>query len=64
MLHEARELIAAIKKYDIVKDGDSGDAEYDAGCDLRDAAKAFLFTTSARDIALAELIDEELPDGQ
>jgi len=62
MLEAAKVLIDAIKKYDVAVEGDSGDDECDAGCEMRDAAKGFLVASSGRDIELAELIDRELQD--
>jgi hypothetical protein len=46
----------------VAKEGDSGDAEYDAAVEMEDASKAFLRAASARNIELAELIDQELPE--
>jgi hypothetical protein len=62
MLDEAKSLIKAIKRFDVAKEGDSGDAEYDAALEMEDASKAFLRVASARNIELAELIDQELPE--
>ena len=62
MLDEAKCLIKAIKEFDVVKEGDSGDAEYDAALEMEEASKAFLRAASARNIELAELIDQELPE--
>jgi hypothetical protein len=62
MLDEAKSLIKTIKEFDVVKEGDSGDAEYDAALEMEDASKAFLRAASARNIKLAELIDQELPE--
>ena len=62
MLDEAKDLIKAIKKFDKAKDGDSGDEEYDAAVEMEDASKAFMRAVAARNVALAELIDQELPN--
>jgi hypothetical protein len=62
MLDKAKSLIKAIKEFDVVKEGDSGDAEYDAALEMEEASKAFLRAASARNIELAELIDQELPE--
>ena len=62
MLDEAKCLIKTIKEFDVAKEGDSGDAEYDAALEMEDASKAFLRAASARNIELAELIDQELPE--
>jgi len=57
MIQEAQRLIAAIGAFNTAQDGDSGDAENDAACAMRDAAKEFMLAASARDIELAEVID-------
>jgi hypothetical protein len=57
MIAEATELLGSIKKFNTAQTGDSGDAEIDAACEMRDAALAFMLKVSERGVELAELID-------
>ena len=56
-LYTARNLMEGIVIYNQAKDGDSGDAERDAGGDLQAAAIAHLTEEAGRSVDLAELID-------
>jgi hypothetical protein len=56
-LATAKELLEAIVAYNRVKDGDSGDAERDAGGEMQAAAITHLRDEAGRSVELAELID-------
>jgi len=62
MLDEAKDLIKAIKTFDEAADGDSGDAEYEASIEMRNAARTYLIAACVRDVEQIELIERELPD--
>jgi hypothetical protein len=53
----AKELLEAIVAYNKVKNGDSGDAEHDAGVELQNAAIAHVRAEAGGSIDLAELVD-------
>ncbi len=50
--------VDAIAALDAAAEGDSNDAEIDAAQELKEAALALLRKAAARDIAVAELVDE------
>ena len=56
-IETAKALLGAIVAYNKVKDGDSGDAERDAGGDLQAMAISHLQAEAARNVDLAELVD-------
>ena len=58
MFNEAKDLLEAIKKFEISTDGDSNDEEHDAAVEMADAAHAFLRKTAERNVELAELVDQ------
>ena len=56
-IETATELLDSIVAYNKVKNGDSGDAEHDAGVDLQNAAIAHLRAEAGSSVDLAELVD-------
>ncbi len=57
-METAKELLKSIVKYNKHKDGDSGDAERDAGGELQTAAINHLRAEAGRSVELAEMFDE------
>lgn len=53
----AKDLLEAISKYNKATDGPSGDAELEAGIDMRDCALAFLRSQGGLSVDMADLID-------
>ncbi len=58
MFNEAKDLLEAIKKFEISTDGDSDDEEHDSAVEMAAAARAFLAQTAERNVELAELVDQ------
>lgn len=58
MLSEVKSVLDKITALDRAAEGDSNDAEIDAAQDLKDAALALVRKAAARDVALAEMLDE------
>ena len=58
MLDVAQRLLLAIDKFDIAADGESNDDEHDAASELSAVAMEMLREISSRDIAIAEMLDE------
>jgi hypothetical protein len=58
MLSEVKSVLDKIAALDRAAEGDSNDAEIDAAQELKDAALALVRKAAARDIALAEMLDE------
>jgi hypothetical protein len=56
-LATAKELLEAIVAYNKVKDGDSGDAEHDAGNDLQAAAIEHLRDEAVHSADISELVN-------
>jgi hypothetical protein len=58
MIQEAQELMKAIDAFNLAQDGDSGDSELEAACQMRDAATAFMRSAASRNVELADALDE------
>jgi len=58
MIHEAKDLLEAIEKFEISADGDSDDKEHDSAVEMATAARTFLLKTAERNVELADLIDK------
>lgn len=58
MIHEAKDLLEAIEKFEISADGDSNDEEHDSAVEMATAARTFLLKTAERNVELADLIDK------
>ncbi len=58
MLSEVKSVLDKIAALDRAAEGDSNDAEIDAAQELKVAALALARKAAARDVALAEMLDE------
>jgi hypothetical protein len=54
----AESLLKAIKEFDQSTEGDSGDLEYEKALAMKDAALEFVRMVAARDVDLADLVDQ------
>lgn len=54
--NEATDLLDAIVAFEKAKEGDSGDAEFDAACEMRDAALKYLRGSAQGNAAVVDLI--------
>ena len=52
----AKDLLEAIVVYNRVKNGDSGDAEHDAGVEMQNAAIAYLRSEAINNVDLTDLV--------
>jgi hypothetical protein len=57
MIDEVKQYLEAVVDYEVAVDGDSDDAELEAGNVMRDAGIALVRVIAGRDIAVAELLD-------
>jgi hypothetical protein len=58
MLQEAQDMMKTIDTFNLAQEGDSGDSEIAAACQMRDAATAFMRSAASRNVELADALDE------
>lgn len=58
MIQEAQALMKAIDTFNLAQEGDSGDRENEAACQMRDTATAFMRIAAMRNVRLADALDE------